>query len=199
VRIDVEVLGRLGWPLTEEEVVERFLGVSDEDFRGAVEARLGPTLPRDWEEQFTTLYRNAFEAELRPVEGIVDALDAILLPTCVASSGSHEKMRFTLGLAGLYDRFAGRIFSATDVRRGKPAPDLFLHAAERMGIDPGACVVVADSHAGVLAARSAGMRVLGYAGGLTPTHRLEAAGAVVFSDMRRLPELLEELRPAPGG
>jgi beta-phosphoglucomutase-like phosphatase (HAD superfamily) len=99
-------------------------------------------------------------------------------------------MRFTLGLTGLWDRFAGRIFSAHDVARGKPAPDLFLHAAARMGVAPAACAVVEDSRWGVEAARAAGMRAFGYAGGLTPAERLEGAGTIVFRDMRDLPALL---------
>lgn len=99
-------------------------------------------------------------------------------------------MRHTLGRTGLYERFAGRIHSATEVSRGKPAPDLFLHAARRMGVDPAACAVVEDSRPGVQAARAAGMRAFGYAGGLTPAGRLEGPGTVVFDDMRRLPALL---------
>jgi beta-phosphoglucomutase-like phosphatase (HAD superfamily) len=96
-----------------------------------------------------------------------------------------------LGLVALYERFDGRIFSAEDVQRGKPAPDLFLHAAERMGAEPHVCVVIEDSRPGVEAARAAGMRVLGYDGSVTPAGVLEDAGAEVFSEMRLLPELLE--------
>jgi len=190
VRIDVEVLGKLGWVLTEAEVVERFVGRSDAAVAREIEAHLGRTLPGDWLTEFEHLYREAFAAELRPVPGVVEALDRITLPTCVASSGSHDKMRYTLGLTGLYARFAGRIFSATEVAHGKPAPDLFLHAAARMGVEPAACAVVEDSRFGVQAARAAGMRVLGYAGGLTPAERLAGPGTVVFRDMRELPELL---------
>ena len=113
-----------------------------------------------------------------------------MLPTCVASSGTHERMRYTLGLTGLYDRFAGRIFSTTEVAHGKPAPDLFLHAAARMGVDPSACAVVEDSRYGVEAARAAGMRALGYAGGLTPVEFLEGPDTMIFTDMRALPRLL---------
>jgi HAD superfamily hydrolase (TIGR01509 family) len=133
----------------------------------------------------------ALEAELQPVDGVVEALDAITAPTCVASSGTHEKMRFTLGRTGLYERFAGRIFSAQDVARGKPAPDLFLHAAHTLGADPAACAVVEDSRYGVQAARAAGMRVLAYGGGLTPRDQLAGPDTVVFDDMRELPRLLE--------
>jgi beta-phosphoglucomutase-like phosphatase (HAD superfamily) len=114
----------------------------------------------------------------------------VALPTCVASSGSHDKMRYTLGLTGLYDRFAGRIFSASEVARGKPAPDLFLHAAKRMGIDPALCAVVEDSGHGVEAARAAGMLALGFAGGVTAAERLRGPNTLVFSDMRELPQIL---------
>lgn len=193
IRVDVEVLARLGWSMSEAEVIERFVGVSDAHFRREVEARLGSALPEGWHLQFEPLYRRAFEAELRPVAGIPEALDRIPHPTCVASSGTHEKMRLTLGLTGLYDRFAGRIFSATEVARGKPAPDLFLHAAARMGARPDRCVVVEDSAMGVAAARAAGMPVLAYAAGVTPADRLRGPGTILFDDMRELPALIERL------
>ena len=190
VRIDVIVLAELGWPMTEAEVVERFMGRSDEEMTAEIEAHLGRRLPASWEEPFRHLYRQAFEAELEPVAGVVEALDAIAIPTCVASSGTHEKIRFTLGLTGLYERFAGRIFSVSDVARGKPAPDLFLHAAGRMGVPPAQCAVVEDSRYGVEAARAAGMRAFGYAGGLAPKGALDGPQTIVFEDMRELPGLL---------
>ena len=190
VRIDVIVLAELGWPMTEAEVVERFMGRSDEEMTADIEAHLGRRLPASWEEPFRHLYRQAFEAELEPVAGVVAALDAIAIPTCVASSGTHEKIRFTLGLTGLYERFAGRIFSVSDVARGKPAPDLFLHAADRMGVPPAQCAVVEDSRYGVEAARAAGMRAFGYAGGLAPKGALAGPQTIVFEDMRELPGLL---------
>src|SRR5207247_3193044 len=99
-------------------------------------------------------------------------------PTCVASSGTHERMRYTLGLTGLYDRFAGRIFSSSEVARGKPAPDIFLYAADRMGVDPASCAVVEDSRYGVEAARAAGMHVFGFAGGLTVAERLRGPSTI---------------------
>ncbi|MEX2582128.1 MAG: HAD-IA family hydrolase, partial [Gemmatimonadota bacterium] len=151
---------------------------------------LGRSLAHDWEAAFQPLYRSVFESELKPVDGIIEALDRIDHRICVASSGAHEKMDLTLGLTGLRERFAGRIFSATDVARGKPAPDLFLHAAESMGADPASCVVVEDSALGVRAARAAGMRVFAYAGGVTPAAKLAGPGTVVFDDMRQLPALL---------
>ena len=192
VRIDVVMLAELGWVMTEAEVVERFMGRTDEYMVSQIEAHLGRPLPANWEEPFQRLYREAFEAGLQPVPGILEVLDEIPTPTCVASSCTHERLRYTLGLTGLYTRFVGRIFSAGDVAQGKPAPDLFLHAANRMGADPSECAVVEDSRYGIEAARAAGMRAFGYAGGLTPRHRLEGIGTVVFQDMRELPRLLRD-------
>jgi HAD superfamily hydrolase (TIGR01509 family) len=190
VKVDVLVFAQLGLTVTEEDVIDRFVGRSDDDIRKELEAELERPLADDWVEEFEPLYREAYAAGLQPVDGVVEALDRISVPTCVASSGSHEKMRFTLGLTGLYDRFAGRLFSVTEVARGKPAPDLFLHAARRMGAEPGRCAVVEDSGWGVEAARAAGMGAFGYAGGLTPAERLEGPGTTVFGDMRELPGLL---------
>jgi HAD superfamily hydrolase (TIGR01509 family) len=192
-RVHTAVLRDLGWPLSEAEVVDLFMGRSNKSINELTEARLGAEVAGEVERRFLRLYREALDTELTPVAGIVEALDAITLPTCVASSGSHEKMRHTLGHTGLYPRFEGRIFSATEVAHGKPEPDLFLYAAERSGVVPARCVVVEDSQYGVRAARAAGMRSFGYAGGLTPAHRLEGPGTVVFDDMRKLPELLDQL------
>ncbi|UQW99775.1 HAD family hydrolase [Streptomyces sp. RerS4] len=189
-RVQVTLGARFGWPLTEAEVISLFLGLSDASVREQVAARLGDAVALEWEESFRRLHAEAVDVGLSPVEGLPEALARITLPTCVASSGSHEKMRHTLGRTGLYEHFAGRIHSASEVPRGKPAPDLFLYAAARMGVDPAACVVVEDSPPGVEAARAAGMRSLGYAGGLTPAPALAGPGTTVFTDMRDLPALL---------
>ncbi|MER5947969.1 HAD family hydrolase [Streptomyces sp. NPDC001904] len=190
VAVQVALGGELGRPLTAQDVVARFIGRSHADIRAQVAARLGEERAALWSKRFEELHREAVDSGLVAVDGIREALDGITLPTCVASSGSHDKMRHTLGRTGLYDHFAGRIFSASEVGRGKPAPDLFLHAARRMGVDPAACAVIEDSGPGVRAARSAGMRSFGYAGGLTPAGQLEGVDTVVFHDMRELPALL---------
>jgi beta-phosphoglucomutase-like phosphatase (HAD superfamily) len=122
VRIDVRVLAELGWPLTEAEVIERFVGRSEQHMIGEIEAALGGGLPAGWTEPFQHSYREAFEAELVAVDGVVAALDAIIAPTCVASSSSHERLRFTLGLTNLLDRFEGRIFSAETSATASPRP-----------------------------------------------------------------------------
>ncbi|MFJ1703436.1 HAD family hydrolase [Kitasatospora sp. NPDC088346] len=193
VRTHVALGAAYGWPLSEAEVIEEFVGRSTASIGEKIGGRLGAAVAEEWDERFRELHREAVDAALPAVDGIaeaLDALDGLGLPYCVASSGSHEKMRHTLGRTGLYERFAGRIFSATEVDRGKPAPDLFLHAARRLGVDPVRCAVVEDSAPGVQAARAAGMRSFGYAGGVTPAARLAGPGTVVFDDMRALPSLL---------
>jgi HAD superfamily hydrolase (TIGR01509 family) len=151
--------------LTEAEVIERFVGRSHEYMVSEIEAFLGRSLAADWEDRFQPWYRDAFATSLVPVDGVIEALGRIALPTCVASSSSHERLRFTLGLVNLYDRFAGRIFSASEVGRGKPAPDLFLHAARSMGVAPSRTLVVEDTVPGIRAAKAAGMIAWGFTGG----------------------------------
>lgn len=190
VEIDAEMLTELGWPTTPEEVLERFVGRSDAYMNGEIEAKLGDSLPDGWKDWWTTTYREALASDLTTVPGVVEALEQIETATCVASSGSHDKLRFTLGLTGLHERFDGRIYSREDVERGKPEPDLFLHAAASMGVEPGDCAVVEDSRFGVEAARAAGMQAFGFAGGLTPAEWLEGRGTTVFTEMSELPGLL---------
>lgn len=197
VETESQILSSLGWHLTEAEVVERFVGRSAEYMHAQIEEHLGTSV--DWETEFESRYREIFEAELRPVDGIIDALDALDAmekSSCVASSGTHDKIRFSLGLTGLLEYFEGRIFSVQDVTRGKPAPDLFLHAAQQIGVPPEACTVIEDSPAGVDAALAAGMTALAFAGGVVPAERLQAEGVTVFDDMRHLPGLLP--RPVGG-
>ncbi|MEV7405829.1 HAD family hydrolase [Streptomyces sp. NPDC091267] len=192
VRVYVALGAELGWPLTEAEVIEKFIGRSITSNFEQITSRVGPSRAALWRERFGQLHRAAVDAELAPVNGILKVLDALTLPSCVASGGSHDTMRHTLGHTGVYPYFEGRIFSASEVAHGKPAPDLFLHAAKEMGVNPSACIVVEDSKYGVQAARAAGMRALGYAGGLTPAQWLEGPNTTVFDDMRELPRLLTE-------
>ncbi|MCB5163944.1 HAD-IA family hydrolase [Streptomyces bambusae] len=190
VRLQVALGAELGWPLTAEEAVERFIGRAKESILDQITERLGAETAALWWRLLKQRHREAVDTGIDAVDGLPEALAALTLPSCVASSGSHEKMRHTLGRTGLYDYFAGRIYSASEVSRGKPAPDLFLHAARRMGVDPAACAVVEDSGPGVAAARAAGMRAFAYAGGPTPAARLVGPGTTVFHDMRELPGLL---------
>jgi len=192
MRIQAERIRALGLPLSDADCAREFLGIGMPATLRRIEEWLGRPLPDGWEAELEAEVEAALRRELRPVPGIVEALDEIALPTCVASSGSHEKMTLTLGLTGLYERFAGRIFSADEVGRGKPDPDLFFYAAERMGVVPERCVVVEDSPWGVAAAVAAGMSVLGYAADAEPRAAggLVDAGAIVFTEMADLPGLL---------
>lgn len=193
VDIDVKAVTAMGWPVTREEVIELFVGKSDTDMRRMVEDRIGASLADDWDAPWRDEYRHALDVLLEPVDGAhaaVKAIGAAGYRTCVASSGSPDKMRGTLAKTGLWDMFEGRIFSVSEVAHGKPAPDLFLHAASTMGFHPSRCVVVEDSRYGVAAARAAGMRVIGYAGGVTPRAHLHDADEVIES-MAHLPAAVD--------
>jgi HAD superfamily hydrolase (TIGR01509 family) len=193
-RILAERLTAIGLPTTTEQSMADYMGRSWASCAALIERRLGRPLPDGFADAYHDELFAALRRELRAVEGIEAALDALEAPACVASSGAHEKIRTSLETTGLLDRFAGRIFSATDVAHGKPAPDLFLHAARSCGARPERCLVVEDAVAGVQAARAAGMDVLGYAR-LTAPERLAAEGARVFSSMAELPALLNGCAP----
>ncbi len=190
-RVFAEALTDIGLPTRYEQAVEDFMGLSMTACLQKVADRLGTTVPEKFLAGLTERTYRAFQNELHPVAGIVDALEKITMPMCVASSGEVSKMQFTLGLTGLLPRFDGRLFSATEVPRGKPHPDIFLHAAKGIGISPERCVVVEDSVPGVRGGVSAGMTVLGFAGGLTQIEELASAGATVFYDMAELPGLVQ--------
>jgi HAD superfamily hydrolase (TIGR01509 family) len=191
-RILAERLTAIGLPTSTEQSIGDYMGRSWASCEALIEQRLGRPLPEGFADGYHEELYAALRSEVEPVAGVVAALDAIAAPVCVASSGSHEKIRTSLGTTGLLERFDGRIFSATDVLHGKPAPDLFLHAAAAMGHEAADCVVVEDSPAGVAAARAAGMTVLGYAA-LTP--RAELEGATVFASMAELPALVNRSAP----
>jgi HAD superfamily hydrolase (TIGR01509 family) len=195
-RVGAQVLTDLGWRVTAEELIRRFAGCTDAYWRESVEAELGRPLGDDWDAPYRSWYEDAFDAELSAVPGVLAAVEALGVPCCVASNGSHEKVRANLRRTGLADLFEDRIFSAQDVAHGKPAPDLFLHAARTMGVAPEHCVVVEDSPTGLTAARAAGMRSLAYASGLIPVERLVGPDTTVFEDMSHLPELVRSLGSA---
>lgn len=192
LRIQAERISALGLEMSYEDCVREFLGLGMEATLEILAERLGQPVPEGWERELDAAVREGFRRELQPVPGVIEALEEIELRTCVASSGSHEKMRFTLGLTGLWDRFAGRIFSVEEVQRGKPAPDLFLHAAAGMSTSPERCIVVEDSHFGVAGAKAAGMDAFGFAAA-TPSALLGAADAV-FITMSDLPGLVADSR-----
>ena len=190
-RIFAAMLNELGLSVTLEDMFARFVGHSMTQCLDLITEMLGRPPPANFLDEYRSRTRAALETDLLPTPGVEEALKRIRLPCCVASSGDHEKMRITLGITGLWPRFEGRLFSVTEVPRGKPFPDVFLLAASRLGANPSACAVVEDAPVGVKAGVAAGMRVFGYAA-LTPAHRLLEAGAqVTFEHMRELPGLLD--------
>lgn len=185
-----DMLNELGASVTLDDMFEQFVGFSMAQILLKSAELLGRAPPDDFVDAFRQRTNAAFAAHLTVVTGVEAVLDAISMPCCVASNGPHGKMRLTLGKTGLLDRFEGRIFSAEDVALGKPAPDLFLHAASHFGVAPSACLVVEDTPTGVAAGIAAGMTVCGYCA-LTPATRLIGAGAhSVFRDMAQLPALI---------
>lgn len=162
-RVASEILNEHGWLISPAEVMARFKGCTDEHWREVVAERIPAASLDDWHERNARRYEEAFESDLKAVAGVVDAIAQLSVPFCVASNGSHAKIRRNLQRVGLVDFFQGVIFSAEDVPRGKPAPDLFLHAAATMGVAPEDAVVVEDSRPGLAAASAAGMRCLVYA------------------------------------
>lgn len=190
-RLFYEMLVDIGWRLGYVETVETFIGLTMADCLKIAEQRHGRALPSDFEERLQARTFAAFEQELRPVSGVTEALNRITAPVCVASSGSLKKLRMTLSLTGLLPRFENRVFSATQVARGKPYPDLFLFAASKLNAAPPACAVIEDSIAGVKAGVAAGMTVFGYVSSMR-SDPLKEAGARVFSNMKVLPELIAD-------
>lgn len=193
VAVEARMLTEMGWPITVDEVVRRFVGGSSDAMLAEIECHLGPERTAEFDRRSTDEIIAAFHAELQPVDGVrslVEALHQHGVPTCIASSGSHRKMDLTLGLTGLKPLFDGRIHSGSEVERGKPWPDLFLHAARAMGVEPGRCIVIEDSINGARAAIAAGMTCYGFAGGLSQRADLEAAGATVFDTMAEMHQLL---------
>ncbi len=194
-QVDAELLTECGVPYTAQDVAREFIGVSLKDQIARIEALHGFRLPDDFAERLNCTLFARFETELKPIEGVRDAILALPYPRCVASSSLPDRIALTLRVTGLSDLFVD-IFSASQVARGKPAPDLFLHAAAQMRVSPAECLVIEDSTAGVQAALAAGMRVIGFSGGghCGPEHgeKLRQAGAsVVIERMVDLPETVQ--------
>ncbi|MCX5377706.1 HAD family phosphatase [Streptomyces sp. NBC_00091] len=185
-------LTELGHPTTYEDSLRDYMGSAVHRVHDLVLERTGQRLPEDFGRVLNERLFAAFERELRPVPGVTEVLGELSahgVPYCLASSSSHERIRVGHRACGMGEWFEEEwIFSAEDVGRGKPAPDLFLHAADMMGVAPSRCVVVEDSRLGVEAARAAGMDVFAYTA-MTPAADLPGATAY-FGEMKELPALL---------
>jgi HAD superfamily hydrolase (TIGR01509 family) len=188
-RVLAELLTEHGLPFTYEDSVEEFLGTSMPYVRAFAERRLGSRLPESFERLYHDRLFERMRDRLQAIDGVKAVLRRIRQRRCVASSGTRERIEFTLRQVGLWDEFRYAVFSGDDVARGKPAPDLFLHAAASLAVAPSRCAVIEDSPLGIEAANAAGMTSFGYAG-QTPRERLSAASGGVFAHMDELPALL---------
>jgi HAD superfamily hydrolase (TIGR01509 family) len=195
----LDVLAPLGFAMTLEESYGVFAGRSLKDTLAVIEQQLGHPLRMDLLDQSRDLLFARFREALEPVDGLTDAVAALPYPRCVASSSSPDRLRLALQVTGLAPLFGANVFSATQVRNGKPAPDLFLFAARSMSAAPAQCIVIEDSPFGVAAGLAAGMQVIGFAGASHATdelaQRLSAAGAHrVIRAMSELPACVEALK-----
>ncbi|TWG99525.1 HAD superfamily hydrolase (TIGR01509 family)/HAD superfamily hydrolase (TIGR01549 family) [Mesorhizobium sp. J18] len=202
IAVLLEIIREAGVVLGEEEAYRRFLGRSMVSISKDIEAEFGLIVTDDHLTAIRLRLYEEFRRDLRPIPGIAETLSKLDRPYCVASSSQPERIRLSLDVTGLLDRFEPWIYSSTMVRKGKPAPDLFLHAARSMGVQPASCLVVEDSVAGIQAAQRAGMHVFAFTGG---SHAVagdlvrkaaELKPDRVFDDMRALPGLIEGMAKA---
>ena len=180
-----------GLEFTLEEMFDTFVGHSSAQCMEKVETMLGEPPPPELKHRYQDDISRALKDSVVAIEGVESVLRNLAIPFCVASSGSHDKMKLTLGQTGLINLFEGNIFSTSEVERGKPHPDIYLHAATTMGgHHPERCLVIEDSPIGVSGAVAAGMNVFGFAE-LMPAHKLKASGAhFIFDHMHDLPDLI---------
>lgn len=179
-------LAEFGVDLTPDEIVTLFTGKSAADAKALIHDTFGVDLPASYQARYDRLLFESFRERLQPVPGIAGTLAQLQRPSCVTSNSGHARLALTLDVTGLAGHFGPHVFSAEDVARGKPAPDLFFLAARRMGVDVQRCLVIDDSVAGIAGAVAAGARAIGFAGGahIGPGHaaRLEEAGACCVVD-----------------
>jgi HAD superfamily hydrolase (TIGR01509 family) len=190
---------RAGFALTPDIVARYFIGRRPADMFAEVEIAAGRKLPADFAATVASATLSRFRVELRATKHAAYALSWLRGPKCVASSSSIDRIRVSLETTDLIRFFEPNLFSASEVRNGKPAPDLLLHAAGKMRVGPAECIVVEDSSVGVAAGVAAGMRVIGFVGGSHAGaklgNHLRAAGAsAVISDMRALKSTILDLR-----
>ncbi|TBX99063.1 HAD family hydrolase [Rhizobium laguerreae] len=194
--VEAAEITRIGRPITVEEAVHQFAGVPVNDMYRMIEAQLGTPLPADFSTRIDERVRELYLSELTAIAGARETIRALQIPCCVASSSAPNRLGLALAKTELFDLFYPNIFSTVLVRNGKPAPDIFLYAAEKMGVSAADCIVIEDSIAGVTAAMAAGMTALGFVGGghCLPSHaaRLKEAGAKhVFDHFEDLLTLIE--------
>ncbi|MBX2873564.1 MAG: HAD-IA family hydrolase [Saprospiraceae bacterium] len=192
-QVFAEEIGKLGWQISAREVLQRFKGGKFADALAEIEANITEPMPPDFEQLLRRRTFAAFEQDLQPIPGIVQALNALPLPFCVASNGPRNKIELNLGITHLLPLFSDRIFSAYELEIWKPDPAFYLTVAERLGYAKEACLVIEDSYAGMQSATGAGIDVWVYAKDEVDLD-IERAGVPVFSHMGELPRLIQEAK-----
>jgi HAD superfamily hydrolase (TIGR01509 family) len=193
-RVQADVITALGFAITEADA-RSHIGKTGAEFYRAMEERFATTLPSDMNQRFVKRYGEVLTEGLAPIPGVRALIERLTVPYCLATNSTRLRLEVTLAATGLKDLFEGRAFALDDVTRGKPAPDLLLHAAKTMGAAPAECLAIDDNITGIMAGRAAGMRVIGFTGA---THnapdqaaRLRTAGAeIVCRDMEEIRVLL---------
>lgn len=164
-RILTSALDDLGLSIDMGYFQQNFVGRSFPTVAASIRQTFKIDLPSNFEATYRSRLLEAFTAELAPTKGIKEVLEALQVRKCVATSSSPARSRHSLTLTGLWDHFDGKVFTASEVEHGKPAPDLFLYAASKMNLRPDRCLVIEDSLPGIEAGLAAGMHVLRYVGG----------------------------------
>ncbi len=187
-----DCLSEHGIGMTQAEALALFTGKSAEAGRQIIRDTYGIELPRAFHARYDRLLFQRFRDRLQPVPGMAEALAALRLPSCVTSNSGHARLTLSLNVTGLAAHFGPRVFSAEDVARGKPAPDLFFHAARRLGVDVRRCLVIDDSPSGIAGAVAAGARAIGFTGGCHtgPDHAARLKEARAFCTVRSAQELI---------
>lgn len=189
-------LARHGYDVDQAQIFQHYLGRSFATMAEGVAVRCGRPLPDGFEASYRASLHARFGTDLRKVAGVGEVLDALTVPFCIATSSSPERAARSIAAAGL-DRWNARVFTASMVTNGKPAPDLFLHVAREMNAAPQRCLVVEDSAAGIEAAKSAGMTAWRFTGGAHFTRGYGEAPLTVPADrdFARMPDFFTA---APG-
>ena len=203
--VDAELLAPLGSTASAQELLQRFVGIARTDMYKIVFTELGREMPRGLLEEREKRVWERCRSDLKTVPGVEAALEALRQqPKCVASSSIPEKLTLKLESTSLARHFAPHIFSTALVARGKPAPDIYLHAAQTVGHAADRCIVVEDSRHGIAGAKDAGMRTIGFVGGghATPSLVAElrsADAAIVIEHMDDLPQAVRDLSGGSNG
>ncbi len=188
-QVYVQILAEHGYQVNTEEYLREFAGAAITQRLEVTSQKLNWTPPSNFVSVFNERLAVLTKRELKPVPGIHELIESLRVPICIASNGTRKEILLRLKIANLTEQFGNAIFSGLEVARPKPAPDVYLAAAESFNTPPSKCIVIEDSVTGVTAAVRAGMKVYGHAA-FTPAEALQSAGAIPFETMLELKEML---------